>query len=88
MEETALDAISVLLSDSHLQALPLPGAGRGRAPGPGGTGEGAAARGRSELPSPSLLRTVFIDFPARLAISVTSAQEFAPPIILQANLSG
>lgn len=55
---------------------------------PRGPGKAAAARGRSELPSPSLLQTIFIDFPARGAISVTSAQEFSPPIILQANLSG
>lgn len=86
MEDRALDTISILLSESHFQVLPLPGAGRGRAPGQ--LGKEAAARGRSELPSPSLLQTIFIDFPARRAISVTSAQEFAPPIILQANLSG
>lgn len=84
MEERALDTISSLLSESHLQVLPLPGAGRGRAPGPGVHGEG----GRSELPSPRLLQTIFIDFPAPRAISVTSVQEFAPPIILHANLSG
>lgn len=62
--------------------------GEGEPRGPGATEKAAAAPGRSELPSPNLLQTIFIDFPARRAISVTSAQEFAPPIILQANLSG
>lgn len=59
-------------------------------PGPrwgGGGGLGRAAGARSCPPQASL-QTVFIDFPARRAISVTSAQEFAPPIILRANLSG
>lgn len=51
----------------------------------GGLGRAAAAR---SCPPQASLQTVFIDFPARRAISVTSAQEFAPPIILRANLSG
>lgn len=72
--------------------LASPGAGAkarsgGRAPGPGGArpAPGAAARSCPPDASPQI---IFIDFPARRAISATSAQEFSPPIIPQANLSG
>lgn len=70
------------------------GAGRGAR---GGEARPAARPGWGERrlpaaapgsPPQASLQTIFIDFPARRAISVTSAQDFAPPIILQANLSG
>jgi len=54
-----------------------------------GSGQQGRARGAGKSHPPRASpQTVFIDLPARRAISVTSAQEFAPPIILQANLSG